>query len=106
MKWYVLNYDFNKAEAYAYNIFNNGRLCSGLKDIFENPDERSFSERLISLLKYCFWSKCECEIYVTDAFHPDKQTKIDIYDQLIPNIEILTKYILDNQEQIKQFDNI
>ena len=93
MEWYVLNYDFNKGKAYNFNIFNSVHFLEGLKRVYEElnnsfeSDVERFKERLNDILMYSFWSKCEYEIYVTDAFHdkPNEITKIDVYSQVKPN---------------------
>ena len=54
-------------------------------------------------VKYCFWSKREYEISVGDAFDTnfDNYEKIDVSQQVLPNIEALAKYIIDkHNEQI------
>ena len=54
-----------------------------------------FKERLDSIMRYNFWSKTEYEIYVTDAFHkkPEEISKIDVYSQLVPNLNAIAEYI-------------
>ena len=102
MEWYVLNYDFNKKEAYSFNIFNSANFLEGLKRIMQEYEgmgmtEKEFLERLDSVLRCSFWGKCEYEIYVTDAFN-DNESKIDVYSQIKPNIEILANYIVENYQ--------
>ena len=105
MEWYVLNYDWNKKEVYNYNIFMNAKFNRGITEILaSNPDDfNEFVEKLDRELKYCFWSKREYEISVGDAFDTnfDNYEKIDVSQQVLPNIEALAKYIIDkHNEQI------
>ena len=106
MKWYVVNYDFNKGVAKEYDIFSNIKFLQGLQRINEEidivNDFETFKVELDSVLRYCFWSKCEYEIYVKDAFHnePTEITKVDVYDQVKPNLEILANYIASNKDEI------
>ena len=101
MEWYVLNYDFNKRQAYNFNIFNNSRFAQDLRRIYEELEDpfgknfELFKERLDSIMRYNFWSKTEYEIYVTDAFHkkPEEISKIDVYSQLVPNLNAIAEYI-------------
>ena len=97
MEWYVVNYDFNRGKAYFFNIFDSSRLNDGLEKL-PRDNKEEFIKELNSLLRYCFWSKCEYEIYVTDAFHdqPNEITQIDVYEQLKPNLNILADYIWNN----------
>lgn len=96
MKWYVLNYDFNKKEVYHFNIFNSSRFNDGIKELLEKGigEYDKFVEDLDRLCKYCFWSKAEYEILVGDLFAKNDLTKIDVYDQLKDNMERLADYIL------------
>ena len=62
-----------------------------------------FIEELGNEVRYCFWSKREYEISVGDAFDTnfDNYEKIDVFDQVMPNIKALAKYIVDkHNEQI------
>ena len=103
MEWYVLNYDFNKKTAYDFNIFNSVRFNEGLDSLMQEYEgmgmtEKEFLDRLDIILKSAFWSQCEYEIYVTDGFHSENETKRDVYSQVKPNIEILARYIIENYE--------
>ena len=108
MEWYVLNYDFNKGKAYNFNIFNSMHFLEGLKRIYIDlgcsftNDKEQFKERLNSVLRYSFWCKTEYEIYVTDAFHNEDNeiSKIDVYSQVAPNIDILADYIIKNEQEL------
>lgn len=99
LKWYVLNYDFNRKKVENFNIFRNIRFVEGVQDLLEHYITfEDFVEKLESELKYAFWSKREYEISVSDAFETDlnKYEKIDVYSQVKPNVRILAKYIIDN----------
>ena len=100
MEWYVLNYDFNKKQIIKFNIFNNIKFYSGVKELLEDyTDIDDFVSGLTSLLKYCFWCKREYEISVGDAFENDldKYVKLDIFEQVIPNVKVLAYYIINYQ---------
>jgi len=97
-KFYVLNYDFNSKKMVMYNIFNNARLTEGIDELIANfITYEDFREKLKNLLMYCFWSKREYEIMATDLFEddPGKWEKIDIYYQVLPNIDVIAKIIID-----------
>ena len=98
MKWCVLNYDFNSKKIVSYNIFNNSRFNDGLKKLKGEYNPETFVEDLRQLCVYCFWSKREYEISVGDLFEEDPSAyeKIDVYDQILPNIEVLADYIREN----------
>lgn len=99
LKWYVLNYDFNKKEVENFNIFRSTRFIDGVQDLLKHYITfEDFVEKLENELRYAFWSKREYEISVSDAFEIDlnKYEKIDVYSQVKPNVRILAKYIIDN----------
>lgn len=97
MEWYVLLHDFNKNKVISYNIFNNSKLNEGLKELEESYiSKENFISELDRLLRWCFWSKSEYEIMVGDLFEKDldKYEKIDVYQQLKPNLNVLANYII------------
>lgn len=101
LKWYVKNYDFNKKVIEDFNIFRSVKFTEGLQEILDKNDYTTFEdfvEKVRQELMYAFWSKCEYEVMIGDLFDTI-ETKIDIYDQVKPNIEILSKYILDNYKK-------
>ena len=101
MEWYVLNYDFNNKKLVHFNIFNSVRFSNYLElDLMKYKNgECSFDQfkDYIELdLKSAFWSKREYELSIGDAFDTnlDNYEKIDVYTQVIPNLNILVEYIL------------
>lgn len=97
MEWYVLLHDFNKDKVISYNIFNNSKLDKELKELKENfISKENFVSELDKILRWCFWSKSEYEIVVGDLFEKDldKYEKIDVYQQLKPNLNTLADYII------------
>jgi hypothetical protein len=100
MKFYVLNYDWNKKEVVNYNIFNSVKFSNGIKEIMaKDPEDIDYMNEIDSLAKYCFWSKREYEISVGDAFDEnlDNYEKIDVYRQVAMNISIITDYVIKNR---------
>ena len=104
MKWYVLNYDWNRKKVYSFNIFDSCRFSQYVNELLDNfVTMDKFVEDLTREVKYCFWSKREYEISVGDAFDTnfDNYEKIDVSQQVLPNIDALAKYIIDkHNEQI------
>ena len=109
LKWFVKNWDFNKKELEDFNIFRNWKFIEGVQEAvdkyFTYPetldediyDYDAFKEDIRKELQYCFWSKREYEVFIGDAFETDlsKYEKVDIYSQVLPNLDILCNYILD-----------
>ena len=98
MKWYVLNYSWNDKKIKPFNIFNSVRFCKALNKSLKNfVTMDKFKEELKSDLMYAFWSKREYEISVGDLCEGDncKYQKIDVYEQVLPNLDILAEYIIE-----------
>lgn len=104
MKWYVLNYDWNRKKVCSFNIFDSCRFSQSVNKLLDNfVTMDKFIEDLTKEVKYCFWSKREYEISAGDAFDTnlDNYEKIDVSQQVLPNIDALAKYIIDkHNEQI------
>lgn len=106
MEWYVLNYNFNEKKVETFNIFRNARFSEAVQELLDNYITfDDFVEKLKNEVKYSFWSKREYEISVGDAFCREEELeKWDISMQVLPNIKILAKYIIDfyNGEKVEK----
>ena len=102
-EWYVLNENFNHNHSIEpYNIFNNIRvneetnaLCVKYKR--DKMTFKNFTEELRKIIMWEEWSRCEYEILVCGLFDDKRENekKIDCYEQVLPNIKILAKYVLE-----------
>lgn len=114
-EWYVLNGDFGditeeKFSSFPYsrshavkpwNIFNNCvvyadtvKLCKDFKKKSMSLEE--FTDELRKIIMHEEWSRVEYEIMVGAILGSnEKMQKIDCYYQVLPNIEILAKYVLN-----------
>ena len=108
LEFYVLNYDFNKKELYNMNIFNNCKFIEGIKEAVNKYTSlsaynyNSFKEDIQKELQYAFWCKREYELFIGDAFETnlDNYEKVDVYSQVLPNLDLLCNYILDNMKYL------
>lgn len=106
MKFYALNYDWNKKKLYQFNIFDNiyfnEEIKKAIQDYNDNYNYNVFKETIRRKLQYCFWCKREYELFIGDAFDEnlDNYEKVDVYSQVLPNLDILCNYILDNRNII------
>ena len=112
-EWYVLNeerFKDDKFDKYPYtgndikpwNIFNNVHvyeqtchLCQQYKT--KKMTLEDFTEELRKIIQWQEWSRVEYEIMVAPVIGSDyeKGGKIDCYQQVLPNIDILAKYVLN-----------
>ena len=100
MKWYVLWHEFNSDKIEPYNIFNNVRFKEEVDKLlkeFVSLDD--FKEKLDSELRYNFWSRAEYEIMCSGLFDRNKAYKIDIYSQVVPNLDVLARYIIEEYDR-------
>lgn len=105
LKWYVLLHDPNKNDIYSFNIFDNWRFSEDVEEELKKYTTfEAFKERIERLLTYYFWSKAEYEIAVGGLFdkYPDEFEKIDVYNQVVPNIDILSRYIVEDYNKHKR----
>jgi len=109
MEWYVLNYDFNNKKVVSHNIFNNISFIRHLSQYIDEYEKgilsyKELKESIRSSLRGAFWSRREYELSIGDAFETDldKYEKIDVYRQVLPNLDLLVKYILDNKEYLQK----
>lgn len=101
MKWYVWRYNFNAKIIEKWNIFENSTFNSFIeKALKEFVTYDDFKEKVRKELSYYYRTRAEHEILVSSIFNDD-ETKIDIYDQVVPNLDILCHYIIDYWNNMK-----
>lgn len=104
LKWYALEHDFNKDEIKHFNIFgsaNFGRWVEEAIKKYENYER--FREDIRGALFYAFCSKVEYEMICKGLISThDNEVKIDVYEQVLPNLDILAKYILTEVNKKKR----
>lgn len=102
LKWYVLNENFNARKIELFNIFNHSGLTESLEKILKKyTNFEDFKEKLKNKLFYYFNSKREYEILVKDLGKTIEE-KISVYDQVIPNVDLLANYIIDEYNKNKR----
>ena len=93
LEWYVLRWDFNSKKVVSYNILKHRE-----EDIAREVRKKSIGNKSIlkeylkTVFIYEYWSKTECEFYISDLFGDDYE-KIDIWRQIEPNLDNITEYI-------------
>ena len=98
MKWYVLRWDFNVKRLVNYNILEN--IAENIAKEVKNKsiyNKSILREYLKTEFMYCYWSKTECEFYVSDLQGNDFE-KIDIWRQISPNLDNIVEYVNKKME--------
>lgn len=98
IKYYAMHYDFNAKEIRKTNVIHEDILKS-LQEMVKKgkiKDRIQFRECLRSEFMYRYWCKREWEISVGDLYEEDlsKYEKVDVYDQLEANMDVITDYII------------
>lgn len=97
LEWYVYADSINRKTFEYFNVFDHYRFSEDTKRNFKkNKDNfEEFKERLRGDLMYYFWSKSEWELILSSWVGRSEEKKIDVFDQIKPNLEIFTKYVWD-----------
>lgn len=107
--FYVFYKDFNTKCVNYYDVMSSlygsiltskNKISKKWKEIYNVKTKNDLKMYIDGHFKYCYWSKCEWEFIVRDWPNTDEKNdvKIDVYDQLKPNIDLITDLIW---EQIK-----
>ena len=100
LHWFVYKEDINNNKIKIYDIFSCVAFSDDIKKDYKKYKNNFelFSERVNIYLRYYFWSKCECEIILSNWPPSDsfEKEKIDIYDQVMLNWNVFIKYVWDN----------
>lgn len=55
-----------------------------------------FKKWVIEEARYQFWGRCEYEVILVDWPCQQKEEKIDVYWQIMMNIELITQLVIDS----------
>lgn len=96
-KFNVIVSNFNTSEFEAYDVIPY--LMDKYKEAKDKPESFDELKKFVkTTAMYQWWSRCEYEI-ILDHWPPFKdhkyQKKIDVYDQVIMNIDIVTEILQD-----------
>ena len=93
IEWYVYYHDFNAQKIIKYNIFDHGTFTKEINEIKKKTyTKEEFAEKLDSMMRYYFWSKCEYEVIISPWAGQADNMKIDIYDQIHLNWNVFMDY--------------
>lgn len=92
----VLIFDFNSRELRYYNIIPYLVKCYYRRPECNRPNSfEEFKKFIKEESKYQWWSRCEYELVITGFPVQDKQEKIDVHYQVLMNIDIITKLLME-----------
>ena len=75
-EWNVFYYSHNKNSIVGYNVFSNRKFTDSAKKLLKECESKeNFDQWLIEELRYCFWSRCEHEIIISEWPYNGRTTK-------------------------------
>lgn len=111
LEYYAFVYDWNTKSLDWVNILGDRykeRLVKALKTKNEElsvTNRRELRENLRGYLFYHYASRAEYEILVGDLFsgldpakYVDEMVKMDVYDQVIMNLDMIVDYIINEMD--------
>lgn len=98
LQYNVILYDVNQRKFIPYDVLSY--FGDRYKELTEKKKQRlitfdEFKEFITSEGKYQFWSRCEYEIILQSWPNQDVDKKIDIWDQIEMNIDMVTRTFME-----------
>lgn len=96
--FYTIIYNINKKTFESYDIMPY--LIDEYKDKKKRKKQPvtfdEFKKFIEGASMYQYWSRCEYEIILTSWPNEDKKEKIDIHQQIMMNIDVITNILMNN----------
>lgn len=92
----VISWDFNSDNIEYYDIMPF--LIDSYKKIKKNKPKTfdEIKEFIINESRYRFWSRCEYEVIITGWPKQKREVKIDIFNQIMENIDVITTHFISH----------
>ena len=94
LEWYVLDWDENNKKVKPINILE-GLAEELAKEVKSGRvhNKSILREYLKTTLMYDYWSKAECEFFISGLSSGNDCEKVDLWKQIEPNLDIITEYV-------------
>ena len=92
----VISWNFNHDDIEYYDIMPF--LIDSYKEIKKNKPKTfdEIKEFIINESRYRFWSRCEYEVIITGWPKQKREVKIDIFNQIMENIDVITTHFISH----------
>lgn len=92
----VISWNFNHDDIEYYDIMPF--LIDSYKKIKKNKPKTfdEIKEFIINESRYRFWSRCEYEVIITGWPKQKREVKIDIFNQIMENIDVITTHFISH----------
>ena len=107
--FYTLTWDMNRGEVENYDIMPY--LVSAWKEDkarkrkiwFKSSDDdtkepttvEEWKKAILAASRYQFWARCEYEIIISEWPTEKHRVKLDVFDQINANIDVITKLFME-----------
>jgi hypothetical protein len=100
--FHVIFYNINTNKFEPYDIMNYLINCyKSIKNSESKPKTTDeFKDFIVKNSQYMYWARCQYEIVLKDWPCGIKEKKIDIYWQIMQNIDIITHVLMLNLKLI------
>lgn len=96
----VLWWDFNDDHPTPFDVLPYFRRCYVSCRKKNRPVTK---EQWVEFVKqhgmYMFWAKCEYEIIVSQWPPTDKSSKVDVWQQIEPNLDLIVKLLMEEYQK-------
>lgn len=97
LEFYVLCCGFMDKDPYMFNIFDNIVVRNDIiKFLKKNPSKEELMKELDAVCLNQFMGRYEYEIDVKQHDSDNDFKRVDVYQQVKPNIEIIAEYLLNS----------
>lgn len=98
--FYAIVYDINRETFVPYDVIPYLKKC-----YYEETNKPETLDEFKDFVKnqsmYQWWSRCEYEIILSDWPSQNQQKKIDVYYQVMTNLDIVTKVLMESINENK-----
>ena len=98
--FYVIHYEVNSQKFEKYDVMPYLVRCykeSKKKKYIDHPTTfEEFKKFVEDNSRYMYWSRCEYEVILSDWPCKLNQEKIDIHWQIMNNIDLVTRLLMEN----------
>lgn len=93
--FYVITYEPNSKQFVPYDVLPYlRRQYKDLKKKLKTFEE--FKRFVIDESRYQFWARCQYEVILVDWPCQKVEKKIDVYDQIMSNVDVVVKLIMED----------